>query len=358
MLPIPMAYDTLQGHLCQVLSGVPGIRIPQIRNLALGVWGLVKARSCHLGKVADQLPSDGSKPSRICRLKRFLMNPRILIDAIYGQIVQKILERWHRDYLTLAVDRTDWEAFNILFVGIPFVGRTIPLAWKVLDPQGNSSFQEQKALLEKILPWIPAHMKVGLLRDREFRSVELIRSVQSLGWDFGLGQAEDTYVILARGRRCQLRDLKTKPGQVRFFEEVCLTDFHLFGPVPLICYWDREKKEARFMATNLPAVHRPFRWGKSRSWIEGTFRDYKSQGFDLEAPRLVHADRLQKLLLVIAVAYVWMYHVGRWALRTGRRKQLDAASKRSFSFFRLGLDWITQAISRFQPIEVGFAPYS
>jgi len=87
------------------------------------------------------------------------MNPRILIDAIYGRIVQKVLERWHRDYLTLAIDRTDWDAFNILFVGIPFVGRTIPLAWTVLDHEGNSSFQEQKALLERILPWIPPHLK-------------------------------------------------------------------------------------------------------------------------------------------------------------------------------------------------------
>ena len=358
MLPIPTPYDTLQSHLCQVLSGVPGIRITQIRNLALWVWGLVKARSCHLGRVADQLPVSGSKPSRIRRLKRFLMNPRILIDAIYGRIVQKVLERWHKDYLTLAIDRTDWDAFNILFVGIPFVGRTIPLAWTVLDHEGNSSFQEQKALLERIRPWIPAHLKVGLLGDGEFRSVELMRYVQSLGWDFGLGQAEDTYVVLPKGRRCQLRDLAAKPGQVRFFEGVYLTDLHLFGPVNLICYWDREKKEARFMATNLPATHKTFRWGKTRSWIEGTFRDYKSQGFDLEATRLVHADRLQKLLLVMAVAYVWMYHVGRWVLRTGRRKQLDAAPKRSFSFFRLGLDWITQAISRFQPIKVGFAPYS
>ncbi|RKY57416.1 MAG: hypothetical protein DRP94_08960 [Candidatus Latescibacterota bacterium] len=132
----------------------------------------------------------------------------------------------------------------------------------------------------------------------------------------------------------------------------------LFGPVNLICYWDREKNQACFMATNLPATHRTFRWGKSRRRTQGIFRDYKSQGFDLEATCLVHPDRLQKLLLVVAVAYVWMYHVGRWVFRTGRRKQLDAAPKRSFSFFRLGLDWITQAISRFQPIKVGFAPYS
>lgn len=227
----------------------------QIRNLALWVWGLVKARSCHLGRVADQIPIQGTKPSRIRRLKRFLMHRRILLDAIYGRIVRKVLERWHREELPLAIDRTDWDAFNVLFVGIPFLGHTLPLAWTVLDHEGNSSFEEQKALLERIRPWIPSHLKVGLLGDGEFRSVELMKYTQNLGWDFGVGQAEDTYVRLATGGRCQLRDLAAKPGQVRFFEGVYLTDCHAFGPVNLICYWDREKKKARFMATNRPATH-------------------------------------------------------------------------------------------------------
>jgi len=30
----------------------------------------------------------------------------------------------------------------------------------------------------------------------------------------------------------------------------------------------------------------------------------------------------------MAIAYVWMYHVGRWVLRAGRRKQLDAAPQK------------------------------
>jgi len=36
------------------------------------------------------------------------------------------------------------------------------------------------------------------------------------------------------------------------------------------------------MVPNRLATHKTFSWGKSRSWIEGTFRGYKSQGFDLQ----------------------------------------------------------------------------
>lgn len=189
-------------------------------------------------------------------------------------------------------------------------------------------------------------------------SVELMAYAQEQGWDFGLGQAEDTWVLLSTGRHCHLRELAAKPGQVRFFEGVYLTDCRPFGPVNLICYWDREDKKARFLATNRPAIPATLRWGKHRSWIEGTFRDYKSGGFDLEATQLVHPERLARLLLVMAVGYVWVFHVGRWVFRTGQRRQLDGAPRRSFSFFRLGLDWMTHALTCFHPVKVGFAPYT
>lgn len=355
MQSIPTSYDTFEAHLGQVLFGV---RITQIRTLALWVWGLVRARSCHLGRVADHLPIDGTKPSRIRRLKRFLCNPRVVLDAIYGRIVQQVLERWHRSEVTLVMDRTDWKAFNVLMVGISFLGRVLPLAWSVLGHKGSSSFEEQKALLERIRPWLPSHLRIGVLGDGEFRSVSLMAYVQEQGWDFGLGQAEDTHVRLSTGRRVLLKALAAKPGQARFFEGVYLTDAAPFGPVNLICYWDREQKKARFLATNRPAIPATLRWGKCRSWIEGTLRDYKSGGFDLEATHLIHPERLDRLLLVMAVAYVWTFHVGRWVFRTGQRKQMDEAPRRTFSFFRLGLDWITHALTCFRPLKLGFAPYT
>ena len=42
-----------------------------------------------------------------------------------------------------------------------------------------------------------------------------------------------------------------------------------------------------------------------------TFSDFKSRGFDLEASQLEHADRLERLILIMALAMHWCVRVGR-----------------------------------------------
>ena len=66
------------------------------------------------------------------------MNPRILIDAIYGRIVQKVLERWHKDYLTLAIDRTDSVHRNI------GVESCLNMAFEVSSPPNQEVRDAQK----------------------------------------------------------------------------------------------------------------------------------------------------------------------------------------------------------------------
>jgi hypothetical protein len=45
--------------------------------------------------------------------------------------------------------------------------------------------------------------------------------------------------------------------------------------------------------------------------IEPTFSDFKSRGFDLQASQLEHAERLERLILIMALAMYWCVRVGR-----------------------------------------------
>ena len=50
----------------------------------------------------------------------------------------------------------------------------------------------------------------------------------------------------------------------------------------------------------------------SARWaIEPTFSDFKSRGFDLQTSQLEHANRLERLILIRALAMYWCVHVGR-----------------------------------------------
>jgi hypothetical protein len=72
-------YNKLLSAIFQWLSGH---RVTQLRNLALWMYGLFQAKHCSLHKVADYLPLETNKESKIQRLERFLKNPCILVVGV------------------------------------------------------------------------------------------------------------------------------------------------------------------------------------------------------------------------------------------------------------------------------------
>jgi hypothetical protein len=49
------------------------------------------------------------------------------------------------------------------------------------------------------------------------------------------------------------------------------------------------------------------RWG-----IEAMFSDFKTRGFNLEASQIERTDRLDRLVLVLALALYWAVSTGMW----------------------------------------------
>ena len=96
--------------------------------------------------------------------------------------------------------------------------------------------------------------------------------------------------------------------------------------------------------TNRPANGFTFRWTRIRSWIEGLFRDYKSGEFQLDKTRLEHPDRLDPLLLVMAIALLWFVAIGRRLVKMGLRGEIHSTRNvltpifnLFYSILRLGL---------------------
>jgi len=70
-----------------------------------------------------------------------------------------------------------------------------------------------------------------------------------------------------------------------------------------------------------------------RMSIEQNFRDDKSGGFDLAHTRLQHAQRIDHLLLAMAIATLWCHELGEFVLQQGdaSRSQVDPAHQRTLS---------------------------
>lgn len=349
---IPNTYTHLLSSLCQAL---PTRRVTHVQHVALWVWRLLRARHWALGRVADALPIEGTKASRIRRLTRWLMHSRRVVDPISGPLVRMTVRRWHRPELTLVLNRTEWGVLTVLLGGVAVLGRVRPLAWTLLPPCGSSNVLEHQALVERVRPWLPVAPQQAIWEDGECKRVEVMRSAQHWGWDFGVGQAADTRFQGPEGTWQRLGERQVPKDRSRSLHRMRLTRDQAWGPVNVIAYWDRTKQEQRSVATSRPATRATFTWGRQQSGIVGLFREDTSGGFHLEDTPLTDADRLNRLLVVMAIGSRWGVHGGRGLVKTGQRKLVDAAKRRTVPYVRLGFDWIRRAITIGQPVKIGFA---
>ena len=88
-------------------------------------------------------------------MQRFLKNPGVQVEAYQFPLVQRILGRIVAGgrRVLLILDRTEWDAFNILYVSVGWRGRALPLMWQMLNP-GASSFAQQREVLGTVAGWL------------------------------------------------------------------------------------------------------------------------------------------------------------------------------------------------------------
>jgi hypothetical protein len=95
-------------------------------------------------------------------------------------------------------------------------------------------------------------------------------------------------------------------------------------------------------------------------WQEESFRDLKSGGFQWQHSRAWKPDHADHLLLVLALAYAWTLTHGTLVMEGDPvwRRRVTRGTRQRFSWFRLGLRYLSQALWLQQPIYLGlfFAP--
>jgi hypothetical protein len=157
-----------------------------------------------------------------------------------------------------------------------------------------------------------------LLADRGFGRTELARVCQALGMHYVVRITPDVYIRCARYQG-KLLDYPVKRGIRRLLKDV---QYRRERPVTqhVAVLWKRglpkRRDEPWFLMTDLdwPAPTLADLYGR-RMTIEETFRDHKSRrnGFALRNTRIQHADRFDRLLLILALAYILLMGLGHHA---------------------------------------------
>jgi hypothetical protein len=365
-------YDSTRAALRQQL---PNVIDSQLDSLGLAMVGVVQSMSSQLAKIARALPLDTTARAKEQRLRRLLDNERLTQTDHYQPIVKQALHGLAHQRVQLLIDRVlISDQHNILVVSVGFRRRSIPLVWKALAHRGSSNLTDQQGLIAAAVALLPADVRISVHGDSEFRSQELFRWLRTHQYDAMLGVDGRLWVYDAAAgpdagqplaqRAPPLppqtqtgRKRKHRPSPVTYLANVYVVQALRNGPVNLIAWWERDddgKVVLHAVMTNLPATARTKALGKRRMWIETVFRDWQSGGFHLDQTGIEDRERLARLLIVLALAYLWLVSIGRWVVKRGYRRRLDDGTARNwhFSLFQLGVGWLERRHSYTLPLPV------
>lgn len=323
----------------------------QVTNWIWIIVGILQSESCHLSQIGNSLPMNTKAESRVTLLRRWLMNPHVKVWRFYKKVLDHVFSGWTNVEATIVLDGVmlfgdRWQVFR---VSLLHGGRAVPLAWTVVQGKGLVKVNKLKPMLEKVKRFLQEHVKeVLFLADAGFRDCDWAQLCETLGWNYGIRIACNTYLTRPDGTSNRL-DVLVPENCNRYFQNVLLTRKAKLR-TNLSVTWTTDKHgnpEMVAIISNRTACRARLREYSHRMGIEQSFRDDKSGGFDLEHTRLQHAQRIDHLLLALAVATLWCHELGEFVLKQGEeaRCQVDPSHSRTLSLFQLGLRWLKRFLA-------------
>ncbi len=292
------------------------------RILAGMIALLIKGKRARLYELARALPGAGSLESRAQKLRRWLSNPNITAQDFlpcYLDLLSPVLSTMPE--IILIIDRTSWTRLgihiNLFLCSVAFNERSFPIFWCFLPKRGCSNLLEQQALLRPVLAALAAHpvlagLPVIVTADREFCS-PLLADWLVTWWNvhFAIRVKKSFYASREDFPPIHIdRFLNTcKHGTYYFFTDIRLTEEHEIRVNLLIC-WREDCDEPIAVITDLQEKHATAAIYQQRPWIETLNRDLKSGGFDIERGKITDTDRIGRLLIAIAFAYILLVILG------------------------------------------------
>jgi hypothetical protein len=323
----------------------------QVTNWIWIIVGILQSQSSNLSQIANYLPMETKAESRVTKIRRWLMNPQVKVWQFYKAILEHVLSGWLAVEAFIILDGVmvfgdRWQIFR---VSLQHGSRAIPLAWTVVEGKGLVKVVRLKSMLEKVQKFLKNHVKrVTFLADAGFRDCDWAHLCEKLGWNYAIRVACNTYLTLPDGTFERL-DKVVPVNCNRYFQEVLLTrEAKLRTNVSVTWTTDKQgEPEMVAIITDQIACGARLREYDRRMSIEQSFRDDKSGGFDMEHTRLQHAERIDHLLLAIAIATLWCHELGEFVLKQGEtfRCQVDPAHERTLSLFQLGLRWLKRTLA-------------
>ena len=318
------------------------LRLSQAKTLAVLVASAMRVERISMANIGRAML--GTVKHQIKRCWRFCANDRIeTADAMRG-VLRRVLKK-RKKTLVVSFDWTDIKGFQTLVASAVFKGRSIPLCWASTSQHVYDGHRSRNAFEESLLlvlrSMIPSQVKLIILADRGFGRTELARFCQTHGFGYVIRIQPNVHVRCA-SYKGKLLDYPVYKGICKLLRSVAYRSHHQVTQ-NIVIRWVRDlpkkRDECWFLMTDLTAgpaqISHLYR---RRMTIEELFRDQKNKrnGWSLRDTKITRPERIDRLLLILAIAYLLLCGIGLIALRTGRPGDWASSTRNECSVFTIG----------------------
>lgn len=323
------------------------MNLARIKFLSLFIMALCKVQTVNFDKLSTAFNSTAKASSSHRRIQRFIGLYSLCPDLIARLIFSLLPEK---EKLVLTIDRTNWKFgktnINIFMLGVAYKGLAFPIMFSLLNKRGNSNSAERIDLVKRFIKLFGKECIDCLVADREFvgeRWLEFLNSNQI------------RYYIRIRNNFKVFLPYNSKEVKANWlFNSLDVGQFKHYSKLVRIgnqlCYISGCKVKGRdgkndfliIASFNKPDQAQVFY--EQRWQIETCFKAMKSSGFDIEKTHLSEIPRLQNLILLVMLAFVWCYKVGIFLHHNRSKIKVKKHGRRAVSLFKHGLKYIASVL--------------
>ena len=329
-------------ELRDILNGYFGWNKARMTCFVSMLLALYKVRTINLTELACGFLSNATIDSRYKRIKRFFKDFKIDFPLVASWVIQFF--GLTNQQLYLSMDRTNWQwgkkNINILMLSITYKGIAIPLFWNLLDKKGNSNTKERIAIMDRFIAQFGKDKITGLLADREFIGSDWFMWLKKERIHFIIRIKKNLLTTDSRGREVHVDALFR--GMKPMEEHILWGSRDLMGEAVYLSALKMPDGELLIVATDELSGFAIKKYGL-RWEIETLFGCLKSKGFNFEDTHITKPERIEKLLVLLTIAFCWAHKTGEWK-HEQKPIEIKKHGRKAVSYFRYGLDMLRDII--------------
>lgn len=318
------------------------INLARLKLISHFVIALCKVQTVTFEKLANAFDSQSDSDSSLRRIQRFMASYS-LDSSLIARLVFSLLPA--QDKLILSIDRTNWKFgqanINIFMLGIVYKGVAFPLLFTMLDKRGNSNSQERIDLINRFIHLFGKDVIESVVADREFVGKD---------WLAFLNRNQIRYYIRIRNNFKVFIPHKNKEIKAaHLFNRFKVNEFVNYSKIVRVngqlCYLSgcklnpKNLKQDFLIIISFSKPEKAKEEYKKRWQIEMCFKAMKSSGFDIEKTHLQDTQRIEKLVLLVMIAFVWCYKIGIY-LHQINPITIKKHGRKAKSIFKYGLNFL------------------